>query len=264
MELLLVELQLLEQLVVELVLVELLELGLRDMATTNSNRTRVALLIATVAAGAGVALGFGGERIVEVVQDHPGRFVAFLAFTLFLQLFTLRVNGKGSIGLSAVGLVTAGIVLGAGPAMAIAVVAAVVQYARRRGLLHRAAFDASNFALAAGGAAVTYAAVTDADSSTLARFAAATLAGLVYGTVNNGLLCVAMATSDGRSLVTTWQEHFSWAKLHLLAIGPLAASAAIVYDEIGIAALAVFALPPLLVLLSMQRRLIRLVRPVHA
>lgn len=264
MELLELELELLEQLVVELVLVELVELGLSTMATANSHRTPVAALIATVAAGAAVALGFGGERIVEVVQDHPGRFAAFLAFTLFLQLFTLRLNGKGSIGLSAVGLVTAGIVLGAGPAMAIAVVAAVVQYVRRRGLLHRAVFDASNFALAAGGAAVTYAAVTDADSSTLVRFAAATLAGLVYGAVNNGLLCFAMATSDGRSVAATWQQHFSWAKLHLLAIGPLAASAALVYDEIGVAALAVFALPPLLVVASLQRQLVRLVRPAQA
>ena len=232
------------------------------MAANNPKRGSVAALIATVAAGAGIALGFGGERIVDVVGDHPMRFAAFLAFTLFLQLFTLRVNGKGSIGLSAVGLVTAGIVLGAGPAMAIAVVAAAVQLIRRRGLLHRAVFDASNFALAAGSAAVTYATVTDADSSTLVRFAAATLAGLVYGTVNNGLLCVAMATSDSRPVTAIWRQHFSWASGHLLAIGPLAASAAIVYTEIGIGALVAFAVPPLLVVLSMHRRLLRLAAPL--
>jgi hypothetical protein len=75
-----------------------------------------------------------------------------LALTVVLQLFSVPVYGRGGFGVSAIGILATAFLLNTGTAMAVAVVAAVLQWARRRSVLHKAIFDAGNLVLAAGGA----------------------------------------------------------------------------------------------------------------
>jgi hypothetical protein len=212
---------------------------------------RTSAFVATVVAGGAVALGLGLARGgADAISAHPGRFLALAAFTLFLQLLSLRVPGKGSVGVSAVGLVAACIALGLGAAMAIAVVAALVQFVRTRGLLHRALFDAGNFALSTGAAGLVYEHL--ADSRRAVQVAAALLAGLVYTTVNVGLLCLAMASSENRTPLAVWRERFHWARFHFIAFGLLAAAAGLLATEVSLATLLGLAVPPALVALSLR------------
>jgi uncharacterized membrane protein HdeD (DUF308 family) len=196
---------------------------------------------------------------VDALRDHAGRSIAFLAVTVVLQLFALRLPGsRGSIGVSAVGLVAAAIVLGTGPAMAIGVCAALAQYLRSSGIFHRALFDAANFCLAAGAAGLVFEQVADLDTSGGVRLLAALLAGLAYTAVNHGLLCLAMGLSETRSPLAVWQERFHFARYHFLAFGALAMLAASAYNELGAAALLALAIPPVLLAQSIRDRLSRL------
>jgi hypothetical protein len=224
-------------------------------------RGPVALLIAATAAGAVTAVAPTAGSIADALRDQTGRSLSFLAATIVLQFFAIRLPGRGSVSASAVGLVAAGIVLGVGPAMAIGVLTALAQWLRSRGLLHRALFDAANFCLAAGAAGLVYQRLADLNGSGGVRFVAAIGAGLAYTTVNHALLCLAMGLSETRSPVAVWDERFSWARFHFLAFGALAALAAGAYNELGAVSLLAFVLPPLLLAQSMRDRVARLRTP---
>jgi hypothetical protein len=182
----------------------------------------VGIFIAVVALSALIGFAATGAESRASLGESAPLVIAVLALTLTLQLLSVDVGGKGTVGVSAIGVIVAAIALGAAAAMSIAVVAAVTQWARRRGPLHRAVFDASNFALAAGASAAVYHAATTAGSSLLERLAAATAAGAAYALVNNGLLCIAMGLDERRRLAAIWRERFHWALPILLAFGPAA------------------------------------------
>ena len=230
----------------------------------NSIGVRLVVLIGASAAGAACALAFASASIGAALRDQLGRSLAFLAAALVLQLFGLRLPGRGTLGVSAVALLAAAITLGSGPAMAIALSCAAAQWLRRRGLAHRALFDASNLALSTGAAGLCYHALAGAGSSGTLQLAAALAAGLCYSATNVGLLCLAMATSEARSPLTIWRERFHWARYHFLAFGALALLAASTYGQLGAAALLPFCLPPILLTLSMRESLARFRKaPAH-
>ena len=212
---------------------------------------RVALFVAAVAAGAAIALVASASSSTQAITERPLLFGALLAITLILQTLSIDLAGKGSIGVSAFGLIAAAISLGAAPAMAIAVVAALAQWIRRRGLLHRGLFDASNFALSAGAAGVVYVAV-GGKGSLVAALAAATAAGFAYTLVNNGLLCIAMSISERQPLLAIWKERFHWAVLVFVALGP-AAGAFVAASERGrISGVFVFVLMSALLVVALR------------
>ena len=182
----------------------------------------VKALVAVVAVSAAAAIAATAPATATAVADAPGKALAILALTLLLQVVTLRLPGKGSIGFSSLGLVLAAITLGAGPAMAIGVVAALAQAIRMRGRLLCAVFDAGNLALSAGAAAATYAAFTPATSTATREFVAAVAAGAVYVILNHALLCLVMGVAESRPAREIWQERFHWARYYLLAFAPLA------------------------------------------
>src|SRR2546421_586749 len=136
-------------------------------------------------------------------------------------------------------------------ALAVAVVAALTQWLRRRGQLHKAIFDGANFAISAAAASVVFSAAG------AWRPGAAVLAGCVFAALNNGLLCLAMSLAEGLSWRTIWLERFHWARFHFALFGPVALAATIAYQKTGIAGLAAFALPPALMMLSVRQYLER-------
>ena len=202
----------------------------------------VVFLIAGVVAAAAAALGATATGAAGVVRDHPAKAGSLLGATLALQLLSVGSRRRGSISVSAVALLATGLLLGPGVAIAFAVPTSIAQWLRRRGLLHRAAFDAANLALSAGAAAGLYNLLLGANPSLGARLAAATLSGLAYTSINTGLLCVAMALSESRSAVAIWRERFRWVTVHYLAFGPLALAAALAYGAVGVGALTVLGL----------------------
>jgi hypothetical protein len=213
---------------------------------------RVSGLISTVAAVAAAGMALQLPQIIGMATAQPGRTAAMLALTLVLQLFAVRVYERGSVSVSAIGILAAAFLLNAGTAMALAVVAALVQWLRSSGQLYKAIFDAGNFAISAGAAAVTFHAL-----SGWSAFFAAVLAGGVYAALNNGLLCLAMSLSENAHWRTVWDERFHWARYYFLLFGPLAYAASTAYTSIGIQGLVAFTLPPALMILSVRQYLER-------
>src|SRR5205823_8618696 len=108
-----------------------------------------------------VGLIVASQGIVATVSAEPVRVVTLLALTLALQMFSVRVYGRGSVSVSAIGIVASAILFDTGTTMAIAVLAAVAQSIRTNSQLHKAVFDASNFAVSAGAASLVFQALND-------------------------------------------------------------------------------------------------------
>jgi hypothetical protein len=214
--------------------------------------TSLGALIAAMAAAAGAAVAVESGAFISSLAAEPGRLGAVVGLTLLLQLFSIRVYGRGSVSVSAIGILAAGFLLNAGAAMTVAVLAALAQWIRSRGRGHKAIFDCANYALSAGAAALVYHAFVHQS-----RFVAALLAGCVYAGLNNGLLCLAMSFAEQTAWRRLWLERFHWARYHFLLFGPLALAAAVAYEQIGVLGLAAFALPPALMVLSVRQYLER-------
>src|SRR5256886_3887071 len=166
-------------------------------------------------------------------------------------MFSGRVYGRGSVSVSAIGILASAFLFDPGTTMAIAALAAIAQSIRSRSQLYKALFDAANFAVAGAAASLVLHAWDGW------RLPAAVLAGGVYAVVNNGLLCLAMSLAEHVPWRTIWFERFHWARFHFALFGPLALAATIAYEQIGTAGLVAFTLPPALMILSVRQYLER-------
>ena len=211
---------------------------------------RVRALIGAVALSAAAAIGLALPTVVHTAAADPRRVASMLALTLVLQLFSVPVYGRGGFGVSAIGILAAAFLLNTGAAMALAFVAALVHWGRRRSEPSKAIFDAGNFALSAGAAGLTFHAL---DGTW--RFLAAAVAGCAYAALNNGLVCLAMSLAEGTAWRAVWRERFHWARYYFLLFGPLALVAETAYRLMGPQGLVAFAVPPALMMLSARRYL---------
>ena len=220
-------------------------------AASSGLNERVVTLIVGLAITACVALTATSAGLISSAKEQPVRIVTLLALTLALQMFSVQVYGRGSVSVSAIGIVASAFLFDTGTTMVIAVLAAVTQSVRRKTELHKAVFDASNFAISAGAASLVFQALHDW------RFPAAVLAGAVFAVVNNGLLCLVMSFAERIPWRTVWFERFHWARFHFALFGPLALAATIAYEQVGVAGLVAFTLPPALMILSVRQYLAR-------
>jgi HD domain len=221
----------------------------RPAARLRSSDDRVGTLIVGATAAATAVVVITAPSMLRTIVDEPARVATLLALTLVLQMLSVQVYGRGSVSVSAIGILTSAFLLNTGAAVAIAIVAAIAQWLRRRGQTYKALFDASNFALAAAAAAVIF------HSLTQVRLVGAVLAGLTYAAVNTGLLCLIMSFAENSNWRTIWFERFHWARFHFASFGPLALAGAIAYEQIGATGLAAFALPPALMMVSVRQYL---------
>jgi putative nucleotidyltransferase with HDIG domain len=217
--------------------------------------SRTTLVITIAAVGAAFAVAGGAQSGAHAITSHPLVAATFLVLALVLQLFSVQVYGKGSIGVSAIAILATGFSLGPGVAILVAVVTAASHSARRRALPHRWVFDGANLVLAAGTSALVY--TVFAGGSSMIRLLGATLAGIVFTGINNGLLCLAMTVSESGSFTLVWRERFHWARFHFLAFGPLALALTIAHQQLGLTGVFAFALPPALLLVSAREYLSR-------
>src|SRR5436309_2888285 len=143
---------------------------------------RVVILIiglAILACGGLIAASHG---LVATASAESLRFATLLLLTLALQMFSVRVYGRGSVSVSAIGILASAFLFDTVTTMAIALLAAIVQWARTRSQLYKAIFDAANFSVSGAAAALVFQLLGDW------RLPAALLAGAVFAVVNNGVL----------------------------------------------------------------------------
>src|SRR5207253_10796378 len=95
-------------------------------------------------------------------------------------------------------------------------------------------------------------ALAERAGSNILLVAAGLLAGTTYFLVNTLVLGLAMAAEGREQLWSLWRERFSWLLPHYVAYGLVGAVIAIAYNAAGLYALAVFAVPLLLMRRTQQ------------
>ena len=212
---------------------------------------RVLVLVVGLAIVAAAVFMASSAGFLATVSADPGRVATLLALTLALQLFSVQVYGRGSVSVSAIGILATAFVFDTGTTMAVALAAALVQGVRRRPEIYKAIFDAANFALAGAAASLIFEALEGW------RPLAAVVAGCAFAVINNGFLCLAMSFAERTPISKIWFERFHWARFHFALFGPVALAATIAYEQIGVAGLVAFTLPPALMILSVRQYLER-------
>jgi hypothetical protein len=214
----------------------------------------VALLIA-IAASCASAFAVAVAGGWSTAFDDPVLLATFFGVAVCLQFVAVDIYDRGAVSFGGTGLLALGFAVGPEAAIAGAIVTAAVRLAVSRGRIHRAVFDASQLALAAGAAAVLYHAVPV--SSTMAHFLVAVAAAGLFLVVNVGLLTAAMSLDEGVSARVIWNERYRWMTPYGLAAGPLAFALLAGYERFGPLAVLVFSIPPASMMFSVRQYLAR-------
>jgi diguanylate cyclase (GGDEF)-like protein/putative nucleotidyltransferase with HDIG domain len=208
---------------------------------------RLAGLVALVAI-AGIAAGFAGI-VFSQWHDIIG-LVAVVALVGAGQALALEVDDGGSISVSAVGMLAGVALFGTRAALALAIATVAVEWSARRSPLHRVLFNIGALSLAAVAAALVFdlRGHVHLDGSDLHILTAGIglAAGAAYFAVNTGLLSLALAVEGHERWWRVWHERFAWLLPHYLVYGFIGGVIAIAYGAAHLFALAVFAVPLLL------------------
>lgn len=200
---------------------------------------RLGLLVAFVGLF-GLVMGTAG-LVLGASTDVVG-LLAILALVGVGQALALEVD-DGSISVSAVGALAGASLFGPRAALALALTTSVVEWSARRAPVHRVLFNVGALTLASLAAAGVFAAGFDGGVGELVTAAAGLAAGAAYFAVNTGLLSLALAIEGRERWWQVWQERFAWLAPHYVVYGFIGGVIAIGYHSAGLYALAVFAVP---------------------
>jgi diguanylate cyclase (GGDEF)-like protein/putative nucleotidyltransferase with HDIG domain len=203
---------------------------------------RLGVLVTTVSA-VGFLAGLAG-LLFGTSSDVVG-IVAIVALVGLGQAAALEVD-DGSISVSAVGALGAAALFGPRAALIVAATTAIVEWSARRTPLHTVAFNIGALTLASLTAAAVVSVGWEGSVGELVTVIAGVAAGLAYFAVNTGLLSLALAAEGRERWLRVWQERFFWLSPHYAVYGFVGAVIAIGYHAAGLYALAVFAVPLLL------------------
>jgi diguanylate cyclase (GGDEF)-like protein/putative nucleotidyltransferase with HDIG domain len=195
--------------------------------------------VSTVGIAAGVLGAIYGRS-----TDWIG-LAAIVALVGAGQALALEVD-DGSISVSAVGMIAGSALFGPRAALALAITTAAVEWSARRAPFHYVLFNVGTLSLASVAAAGVFAAGFGGDLGRLVYVAAGFAAGATYFVVNMGLLSLAVAIEGHARWLSVFKERFAWLSTHYLVYGFIGGVIWVGHDTAGIWALAVFALPLLL------------------
>jgi putative nucleotidyltransferase with HDIG domain len=222
----------------------------------------VAAFITLVACAASVVLALTVGSW-HAVSARPATFAAFAVLALVLEAIRVDVYGRGTVSFAGTGLLATGMVFGIGPAAALSVACAAVVVVRVRTRLHRAVFNAANFALSAAAGAGAYHLLHGAGRSTVLLIGPSFVAGVAYLVVNVGLITLAMSLSEGLRPVAVWNERFRWFTPYYLVSGPLALALVLAYERVGVIGMLAFTAPPAMLMLSIRQYVHRTAQSVE-
>jgi diguanylate cyclase (GGDEF)-like protein/putative nucleotidyltransferase with HDIG domain len=161
------------------------------------------------------------------------------------QALALEVD-DGSISVSAVGAIAGAALFGPRAALALAITTAAVEWSARRGPLHYVVFNIGTLSLASLAAAGVFTAGFGGDLGRFVYVFAGLGAGATYFAVNMGLLSLAVAIEGHESWLAVFRERFAWLATHYFVYGFFGGVIWVGHDTAGLWALAVFAVPLLL------------------
>jgi diguanylate cyclase (GGDEF)-like protein/putative nucleotidyltransferase with HDIG domain len=193
-----------------------------------------------------------GAGAVGIVFGHTTDYIGLLAILALVgagqALSYEAVELEGSLSVSVVGSLAGAALFGYRAALPLAVTIAVVDWSARRNSLHHVVYNIGTMA-ASSLAAATVFDLWEHTSSDLDRGIIAALgvgAGAIYFLVNMGLLSLASAVEGHENPINVFRERYAWLLPHYVVYGFIGAVMAIAYQDVKLYALAVFAVPLLL------------------
>ena len=206
---------------------------------------RLAIFVGVVSA-IGIAAGMLGS-IFGGSTDWIG-LAAIVTLVGFGQALALEVD-DGSISVSAVGSIAGAALFGPRAALPLAITIAVVEWSARRSPFHYVLFNIGTLSLSSLAAAAVFAGASlggDGEVARLIYIVAGIAAGATYYAVNMGLISLVVAIEGHERWLSVFRERFAWLATHYLVYGFIGGVIWVGYDAAGPWALAVFALPLLL------------------
>jgi diguanylate cyclase (GGDEF)-like protein/putative nucleotidyltransferase with HDIG domain len=204
---------------------------------------RLALLVGLVSV---VGIGAGLLGLLLGSNHDVFALIALVVLVGFGQALAIEVDDGGSISVSAVGSLAGAALFGPRAALVLAATTAVVEWSARRSEIHRVLFNIGALTLSALAAACVFAVGFQSTVGEFVTAAAGLVAGLAYFAVNTGLLSVAISMEGHEPVRRVWHERFAWLATHWIVYGFVGGVMAIAYHAAGLYALAVFAVPLLL------------------
>src|SRR3954462_4252491 len=174
--------------------------------------------------------------------------VALVALVGAGQALALEVD-DGSISVSAVGSIAGAALFGVRAALALAITIAAVEWSARRSPFHYVVFNVGTLSLSSLAAAGVFAAgkfLVPGGSDKYVFVVAGIAAGATYFMVNMSLLSAVVAIEGHERWTAVFKERFAWLATHYLVYGFIAGVISVGYESANIWALAVFAVPLLL------------------
>ena len=203
---------------------------------------RLAIFVGIVSAFGVVAGIFGA--VFGTSTDWIG-LVALVALVGAGQALALEVD-DGSISVSAVGSIAGAALFGPRAALALALTIAAVEWSARRSPFHYVVFNVGTLSLSSLAAAAVFTAGFGGELGKFVYVAAGIVAGATYFGVNMSLLSAVVAIEGHERWWAVFRERFAWLATHYLVYGFIAGVIYVGYDAAGVWALAVFAVPLLL------------------
>jgi diguanylate cyclase (GGDEF)-like protein/putative nucleotidyltransferase with HDIG domain len=209
---------------------------------------RLSLTVGLVSA-LGVGAGVLGIALSWTDHNLLGLLTVLLLVGVGQALALEADEGAAVLSVSAVGCLAASSLFGWRAALPLAITSVAVDWSARRHPLHNVLFNIGALTLASLTAASIFRLATFFPDGTQHRLAVAALgllAGAGYFAVNMGLVSLALALQGHERWWGVFREQFAWLLPHYVVYGFIGGVMALAYEAVDLFALAVFAVPLLL------------------
>jgi diguanylate cyclase (GGDEF)-like protein/putative nucleotidyltransferase with HDIG domain len=197
----------------------------------------------------GVAAGVLGLAFSWTSSNLLGLLTVLLLVGVGQALALEADEGAAVLSVSAVGCLAASSLFGWRAALPLAITSVAVDWSARRHPLHNVLFNIGALTLASLTAASVFKLAVVFPDGTAHRLAIAglgLLAGAGYFVVNMGLVSLALALQGHERWSSVFKEQFAWLLPHYVVYGFIGGVMALAYEAVNLLALAVFAVPLLL------------------
>src|SRR3989454_5068942 len=202
-------------------------------------------LVSTLGMGAGVV----GLAFTWTSKDLLGLLTVVGLVGVGQALALEADEGSAVLSVSAVGCLAAASLFGFRAALPLALASVAVEWSARRAPLHNVLFNVGALTPASLAAASVFKIAAFFPNGTAHQLAASglgLLAGTAYFVVNMGLVSLALALQGHERWWSVFRERFAWLLPHYLVYGFIGGVMALAYEAVQLLALAVFAVPLLL------------------
>ena len=202
-------------------------------------------LVSTLGVGAGVV----GLALTWTSKDLLGLLTVVGLVGVGQALALEADEGSAVLSVSAVGCLAAASLFGFRAALPLALASVAVEWSARRAPLHNVLFNVGALTLASLASASVFKIAGFFPAGTSHQLAASglgLLAGTAYFCVNMGLVSLALALQGHERWWSVFKERFAWLLPHYLVYGFIGGVMALAYEAVKLLALAVFAVPLLL------------------